>query len=211
MTNLFTELRRRKVFRTAAAYLAGAFIVLQVADLTFEPLGISAGYYRALIVAAGVGFPIAIALSWFFDVRREDLHVRGAARYALLLFVLLCTGAMGYGVARHWKRADYDSRAVIAVLPFKVLGSNELAYLQNGLVEMLSRNVDGAANLRAIAPDQILSVAKGQANTADAAKKLASRFLVDGNVTQLGDRVRITATITDYKNKNTKSVTRVVE
>src|SRR5215204_4569263 len=124
LEHLVSELRRRRVFRTAAAYLAGAFVLLQVADLTFEPLGLPASAYRALIIVAAVGFPLAVLASWFFDVKRAESRprLRIKAASALVLFVMVCTGFMSYGVVRHWNRADYDGIAVIAVLPFKVIG-----------------------------------------------------------------------------------------
>ena len=204
LEHLLSELRRRRVFRTAAAYLAGAFVVLQAADLTFEPLGLPASAYRALIIIAAVGFPLALVASWFFDVKRAESRprLRMKAAAALALFVLVCSGFMAYGVVRHWNRADYDGTDVIAVLPFKVIGGTELAYLENGLVEMVSRNIDGAANLRAIAPDMVLSYAKDKSATsptADLAEKLAARYLVTGNVTQAGTQVRVTATLHDFK------------
>ena len=211
--HLLSELRRRKVFRTAAAYLAAAFVLLQVADLTFEPLGFPASAYRFLIILAAAGFPIALIVSWFFDLRKEDLRPLAGRRTALALgvFVILCTAAMVYGIARHWKRADYDTMSTIAVLPFKVIGSTELAYLENGIVEMVSRNVDGAGSLRAIAPDMVLAfVAGNNATHAELAEKLSARYLVSGNVTQAGDQVRITATLQDHA-RDVKPVTRVVE
>jgi TolB-like protein len=212
--HLFSELRRRKVFRTAAAYLAGAFVLLQVADLTFEPLGLPASAYRALIIVAAAGFPVALVISWFFDLRVDNLRPRAGRRAAIALgvFVLVCTSAMAYGIARHWQRADYDTTSTIAVLPFKVMGSTELAYLESGLVEMVSRNIDGAGRLRAIAPDMVLTYASGK-NTplAELAEKLAAPYLVSGSVTQVGDQVRVTATLQDYRKENAAPVTRVVE
>ena len=138
--SLFSELKRRKVFPTAAAYLAAAFVVLQVADLTFEPLGLPAGAYRGLIILTAIGFPLALLLSWFFDVRRADFRPRLGRRatFAFVFFLLLCSAAMAYGVMRHWRRADIAGGATIAVLPFKVIGG-DLAYLETGIVEMLSR------------------------------------------------------------------------
>lgn len=211
---LFSELRRRKVFRTAAGYLAAAFVLLQVADLTFEPLGLPGSAYRILIIVAALGFPIALVLSWFFDLRREHLRPRLTMRTGVVLgtFVLLCTGAMAYGIVRHWKRTDYDTTSTIAVLPFKVIGGTELAYLGSGIVEMVSRNIDGAAGLRAIAPDMVLAYSQDKDTPADElAEKLAARYLVSGNVTQAGTQVRVTATIKDHRKSTAKSVTRVVE
>jgi len=199
---LIDELKRRRVFRTAAGYLAAAFVILQVADLTFEPLGLPAGAYRGLVAVAAAGFPVALVLSWFFDIRGQHAgaRLRAQAKWALALFVLVCSGFMSYGVVRHWNRADYGSARTIAVLPFKVIGGAELAYLESGLVEMVSRNIDGAANLRAIAPDMVLTYAKEKSATAptdELAGKLAARYLVSGNISQAGSRLRISATLRD--------------
>ena len=206
MTNLLRELRRRRVFRTAAAYLASAFVVLQVADLTFEPLGLPASAYRALIIVAAIGFPVALLLSWFFDIRKADSHAHPRLRMsgiaALIAFVMICSGFMAYGVVRHWDRADYDGAEVIAVLPFKIIGGSDLAYLENGLVEMVSRNIDGAAGLRAVAPDMVLTYAKEKSATSpteDLAEKMSARFLVTGNVSQAGSNLRVTATLHDFE------------
>jgi hypothetical protein len=39
MSGLFQELKRRNVFRVAIAYLAVAWLILQVADIVFENIG----------------------------------------------------------------------------------------------------------------------------------------------------------------------------
>jgi len=61
------ELRRRKVIRTGVAYLGAAFIVLQAADLTFEPLGLPRWSYTLVVAIALGGLPVALLLSWAFD------------------------------------------------------------------------------------------------------------------------------------------------
>jgi hypothetical protein len=40
--SLFRELRRRRVFRLAGLYLIGAWLILQIADVLLEPLGLPA-------------------------------------------------------------------------------------------------------------------------------------------------------------------------
>ena len=210
MSRLFSELRRRKVFNTAATYLAVAFVVLQVADLTFEPLGLPASAYRALIILAAVGFPLALVLSWLFDIRRDTMQSRSVGA-VLVAFVVLCTAAMAYGVARHWKRANYDVDAAIAVLPFKVIGSPNLSYLESGIVEIVGRNIDGAAHLRAIPSDEVLSYTIGKHLTPDElAAKLNTRYLVTGDISQVGEAIRFTFAVNDYK-KNKIGAPHVVD
>lgn len=61
------ELKRRRVFRAAAGYGAGAFVVLQVADLLAEGLRLPPTFLTAITVLALVAFPFVLVLAWFFE------------------------------------------------------------------------------------------------------------------------------------------------
>lgn len=62
------EMRRRHVVTVGAAYLAALFVLLQAAQLTFEPLGLPEWAYTLLLVIGIFGFPLALILAWAFDV-----------------------------------------------------------------------------------------------------------------------------------------------
>src|SRR4030095_11785724 len=83
-SGLLHRLRERGVIRVAASYAVIAWLTLQIADVTFEPLGIPRWVMVALIVTASLGFPVAIALSWFYEVGdggvARDTAVEGVAR-----------------------------------------------------------------------------------------------------------------------------------
>ncbi len=70
----FAELKRRKVFRVMAVYGTVAFILLQLADISFEPLGLPESAMTFLIVLALFGFPIAVILAWAFEVTPEGVR-----------------------------------------------------------------------------------------------------------------------------------------
>ena len=59
----FAELKRRKVFRVAAVYLVGAWLLVQVAGTTFEPMGLPPWTLKLVITLAALGFPLACALA----------------------------------------------------------------------------------------------------------------------------------------------------
>lgn len=67
------ELRRRNVFRGVALYAIAAWVVLQVAEVTFEPLGFPPWIMRSLIVAAIVGLPISFLLAWVIGYGEKGL------------------------------------------------------------------------------------------------------------------------------------------
>ena len=51
----FAEFRRRRMFRAMVAYFVGAWLLLQIANVTFPPLGLPDWMQRALIIALAVG------------------------------------------------------------------------------------------------------------------------------------------------------------
>src|SRR5688572_15763974 len=76
---MFAEVRRRRVLRALALYVVGSWALIQVADATFEPLGIPLWVQKALIVTLIVGIVPAAILAWVYDLTRH-----GIARTAAL-------------------------------------------------------------------------------------------------------------------------------
>lgn len=73
LRNTIDELKRRKVFRVGVGYLIGAWLLLQIADATFEPLQLppwSTGLVLWLLV---LGFPVALFLAWALEVTPEGI------------------------------------------------------------------------------------------------------------------------------------------
>jgi TolB-like protein len=68
VVQLYREARRRKVFRTAALYVVGAWLALQVANVVFPGFAIPDAAIRALVWAAVAGFPIALLFGWLFEI-----------------------------------------------------------------------------------------------------------------------------------------------
>ncbi len=66
-TGWLHRLRERGVIRVAASYAVIAWLLLQIADVTFEPLGVPRWVMVSLIVAALIGFPVAVAFAWFYE------------------------------------------------------------------------------------------------------------------------------------------------
>jgi class 3 adenylate cyclase len=65
------ELKRRHVVTVGAVYAAALFMMLQVAQLTFEPLGLPPWTYTLLLIIGIFGLPLALVLAWAFDLNAE--------------------------------------------------------------------------------------------------------------------------------------------
>jgi eukaryotic-like serine/threonine-protein kinase len=73
-SGFLSELKRRRVLRTAGVYAVVAFLVAQVADLLLPALLLPDWAFRMVIALLILGFPIAIALAWSFDLTPEGVR-----------------------------------------------------------------------------------------------------------------------------------------
>lgn len=71
--HVLVELRRRSVFRVAASYLVGMWILLQVAEVTFAPLHLPGWWITALTILGIVGLPIVMVLAWTYEITSDGL------------------------------------------------------------------------------------------------------------------------------------------
>jgi len=62
------ELKRRNVFKVGAAYLIAAWLILQVASITFPTLNLPEWTLTFVTVLLIIGFLIAIILAWAYEV-----------------------------------------------------------------------------------------------------------------------------------------------
>ena len=71
--SLFTELRRRNVFRAAAAYIVASWIGIQVAETLLPVFGLGDAAIRLVVICLAIGFLPAMVLSWAFDLTPRGL------------------------------------------------------------------------------------------------------------------------------------------
>lgn len=100
--------------------------------------------------------------------------------------------------------APATGRHAIAVLPFTVRGSRDLAWLGEGLVDLLSTTLDGAGALRAVDPRALLGhLAREEEPALDpqralaVARRFGAGLYLLGSIVHAGGRIRITATMYD--------------
>jgi len=74
MSGVFAQLKRRNVFRVAAAYAIVGWLVLQVGGLLFSTFEAPSWVAKSLAVTVGLGFPIACVLAWAFELTPEGVR-----------------------------------------------------------------------------------------------------------------------------------------
>jgi TolB-like protein len=220
MMRLIRELRRRRVFRLAGIYLIGAWVVLQIADVTFEPIGLPAWTMTALIWLVVVGFPVSLLLSWRYDITSEGLvrieadgleESAGVALkpsdYAILAGVFAVAVFTTYALVGVFRTDSLDAvndgelalRAdAVAVLPFVNL-SSEMGdeYFSDGVAEEILNALTQISQLKVIARTSSFAFRNKEADIREVARRLGAKNIVEGSVRRAGDRLRITAQLID--------------
>src|SRR5882724_1732279 len=73
----FTELKRRRVYSVAVAYLVVTWLLIQVATQVFPFFNIPNWVVRLVVLLAIIGFPIAVVCSWAFEITPEGIKLEG--------------------------------------------------------------------------------------------------------------------------------------
>lgn len=71
--SFFEELKRRNVVRMAVLYGVASWLILQLADVLFDQLGVPAWAFRLVLGLLVLGFPFALIFSWVFELTPEGL------------------------------------------------------------------------------------------------------------------------------------------
>src|SRR5210317_2053987 len=71
--NIFTELKRRNVFKVGIAYIVVAWLVAQVLQLVFESFGTPDWVMKTVLVLVAIGLLFALFFAWAFELTPEGL------------------------------------------------------------------------------------------------------------------------------------------
>src|SRR6266852_6935512 len=82
MGNFFAELKRRHIYRVAAAYAVVAWVLLQVVNNVAPVLDLPAWVARTFLLALVIGFPIAVLLAWIVEAAPQNMNKKGAKHVA---------------------------------------------------------------------------------------------------------------------------------
>jgi tRNA A-37 threonylcarbamoyl transferase component Bud32/TolB-like protein len=136
--------------------------------------------------------------------RRRWRRWAAGAVVAALLAVVTWTANRALGGGGADTAAAENARDVIAVLPFTVRGAPELAYLSEGLVDLIGGKLDGAGPLRVIDPRAVVGRLGARAPetldvgaSAQVAAALGAGRFITGQLVGLPGRVNLSARLHD--------------
>ena len=184
----FDELKRRNVFTVAVAYVVGGWALAEGISQVFPVFDIPNSVVRLIVLFIVLGFPVALVLSWFFDLTR-------------------------YGIVRTPDRAPEAKIDIvgpsnlaeksIAVLPFENLSEEKAnAYFASGMGDEVLTKLAQLAELKVISRASTERYQSHPDDLRGVGRQLGVATVLAGSVQKAGDEVLISVQLIDVRNGN---------
>jgi TolB-like protein/Flp pilus assembly protein TadD len=210
--NFFAELKRRNVYKVAVAYAVVAWLTIQAASIFLPAFNAPQWPMQVIILVLVVGFPIALAFSWAFEITPEGIKLeseiepnksiaRRTGRKIVAVTVAMAVVAAGlfvYQLARSRLSIPASAPSAIitnksiAVLPFDNLSDDKSnAYFTEGVQDEILTRLAKVADLKVIARTSTQKFKSAPENLTDIAQQLGAANILEGSVQKVNDQVRV--------------------
>jgi TolB-like protein/Tfp pilus assembly protein PilF len=208
LRNFFSELKRRNVYKVAAAYAVIGWLLVQVATQVFPFFDIPNWAVRLVVLAIVIGFPIALVIAWAFELTPEgikhaedvDLSDKRVSKNRTWIYVTLIGAALSaalFFVGRLSAPGSGASPAAlpeksIAVLPFENQNRDpDTDYLCDGIPESIINSLSELPKLKVMSRNSVFHYKGKEADAQMVGKELKVQTLLTGRVRQRGDSLTI--------------------
>jgi tetratricopeptide (TPR) repeat protein len=215
------ELIRRRIFRSAGAYIVASWVLVQVASIVFPEFNAPRWSMRALIIMLIAGFPFAMLLAWTLDITASGVVRTKHSQYSqtregilrggiLAVATLLSAGALWWvwtGVVQPTterpERTTFKANPIVAVsTPRMISGSDSIAWLGQGVANLIRNELAESQHVVVLSASGWNKIA-GDAGTDDQLVELATNagidYLVHGEYLQSPDGIVLTLGIDDLE------------
>lgn len=220
--SLYSELKRRNVFRVAAGYGVLSWLLLQIADVLMDTIGLPDIWGKAVLGLILIGLLPVLVFSWVYEmtpegVKRESeiapdssITLHTAKRLNIAVIVLLVI-AIGVFALDKFTAAPLDTAAptantasstagipVVAVLPLQALSTDdEGIFLASGLHDDLLTRLARLQAFKVISRTSVMEYANTTKNLREIGAELGANFILEGGLQAIGGNVRINAQLID--------------
>ena len=208
-SGFFEEVKRRKVYRVAAAYIIAAGGIIQLASAAFPAWELPNWALRLVITLLLLGFPIALMLAWVYDITPQGVRatptsaVPGSHRRRNVI-MLVATGviisaAAGFFYCLGSQRTRSTNR--LRCLPFESLSDEkENAYFADGIQDDVLTNLSKIGDLKVISRTSVMPYRGKASNVREIGKALGVGSILEGSVRRIGNRVRVNVQLINAEN-----------
>jgi TolB-like protein/Tfp pilus assembly protein PilF len=208
----FDELKRRKVYRVAVAYVIVAGGIIQLGSAVFPAWQLPDWTLRVTVVLLLAGFPIALVLAWAFDVTPQGIQATpavaspatGGSNRRRNIFLLAALGIVFSAATGFFllpRAAAHRTEKSIAVLPFQNLSEEkENAFFADGIQDDILTNLAKIGDLKVISRTSVMAYRDKPASLREIGKTLGVSAILEGSVRKVGNRVRVNVQLINAEN-----------
>ena len=179
MSGYFKELKRRKVVQVCIAYIVGAWVLLQVADATFEPLNLPQWSTTLVLWLLVLGFPVALILAWALEVTPQGIRRTEKRRKPVI---------------KNKHQTDGQPEPTIAVLPFADMSpEKDQDHFCEGMAEEIINSLARIQGVRVASRTASFQFKDTKMGIDAIGEKLNVNTVLEGSVRKAGDQLRVTA------------------
>ncbi|MFL6537075.1 MAG: FlgO family outer membrane protein [Chthoniobacterales bacterium] len=221
--SFFSELKRRNVYKVAAAYVVISWLVIQVATQVFPFFDVPSWAVRLVVILLVLGFPVVLVISWAFEITPEGLkresevapeqsirHHTGRKIVGLTIVVaLIAAGLLVFQYVRPRQSAPSPAaqrsaiiEKSIAVLPFENLSEDKSnAFFADGVQDEILTDLAKVADLKVISRTSVMQYRDtATRNLREIAQQLGVAHVLEGSVQRAASKIRVNAQLIDARN-----------
>ena len=218
LQQLFTEIRRRRVFRAAGIYIVAAWVAVQVASLVFPAINIPDTALLYVWLATLFIFPLAIVFAWYYDLSAKGLtrtlpaHTAGDFEPSLRQtdYIILAVLSV-VAIAVTWQfmtRIDeipgVDNVVVnpnsIAVLPLdNISGDPDQQYFVSGMQAAIIGGLSRIRALRVTSKTSTMHYRDSGNTLPEIGRQLRVAKIIEGSIYRFRNRVRLEVQLLDAR------------
>ncbi|MDP9004102.1 MAG: hypothetical protein M3N12_04850 [Verrucomicrobiota bacterium] len=199
MSGFFEEVKRRKVYRAAVAYVVVAGGIIQLASAVFPAWEMPAWALRLVIILLLIGFPISLILAWALDVTPTGIRATptppSAPRRQRNVIALVAVGIVVSAAAGFFLLPRASGRKIdksIAVLPFENFSDDkDAAFFADGIQDDILTSLAKIRDLKVISRTSVMGYRGKQNNVREIGQALGVSTILEGSVRKSGNRVRL--------------------
>jgi len=204
-SRFWQELKRRRVVHVVTVYASAAFVIIELIGNLSEPLNLPTALSTIVIIVLAVGFPLAIVLSWLYDLtagtivrtkpaedlpETERVRVPNAWRIATYISFVVIVGLIVLNIAG---RSDFIKPGMIqsvAVLPFSnYTGDDRLDYVADGMHASLITDIMKVHALRVTGETSSKAYRNTDKSAPVIGEELRVDLLIEPTLTCYGDSI----------------------
>ena len=219
--SILAELRRRRLFRSMAAYVVAAWVIVQIADVILPVYDTPDWVMVALVTVLVIGFTPAMIFAWLYNITAHGLEASGEtppqAKLLSAGWFRLSVGAVTAtltGLALWWVWTDYlfdirthraSDNPVVAVLPIANLsGKDELDWLGEGLANLVRTDLAQSRHVVVVSNSRWESITRDLENAEqrlDAARDAGIEFVFAGEFISTPAGLHLSVRLSDILNR----------